>query len=76
MKKLAITLCFVLCCLGYGVPAGAQAKNPAYVHSRASQKVERKQAKATKKYLKRQKKAQDKMFKNSQKNTHYPQRQY
>jgi len=76
MKRLAILVCFAIWCLSYCGPAEAQANNPAYTHSRASRKAERKQAKATKKYLKRQKKAQDKMFRNSQKNTHYPQRQY
>lgn len=76
MKKPAIILCLAVCCLCFSLPAGARSKDSTAAANRASQKAQKKQQKAMKKYLKRQKKAQDKMFKNSQKNTHYPKRQY
>ena len=72
MSKLALLLCLAIC----SVPAGAGTNNRAYAQNHASLKAEKKQQKAMKKYLKKQKRAQDKMFRNSQKNTHYPKRQY
>jgi len=74
MKNRAI-VCLMLAWLCLGLPAGAS-QNSAYTQNKAALKTQKKQQKAMKKYLKKQKKAQDKMFKNSQKNTHYPSRQF
>jgi len=75
MKRLAVILCltfFFLSCTS----AFARSNQPASAQSHAQRKAQQRQQTAMKKYLKKQKKAQNKMFKNSQKHTHYPKRQY
>jgi len=70
MKRLAALLLLAAFCALPTLPAAARSNNDN--STRAMTKAEKKQQKAQKKYAKRQKKAADKMFKNSQKNTHYP----
>lgn len=76
MRRLVAILCLAVCCMTFAGPARAQRNNPVYAENRDSLKAQKKQQKAMKKYLKKQKKAQDKMFRDSQKKTHYPKRQY
>jgi len=75
MKKLATVLCLAIV-LGCCLPAAAGHNKSPYAPNPDSLKAQKKQQKATNKLLKKQRKAQNKMFKNSQKNTHYPKRQF
>lgn len=75
MKRLVLILCLTFFFLG-NTSAFARSNNSASAQSHAQRKAQQRQQKAMKKYLKKQKKAQNKMFKNSQKHTHYPKRQY
>ncbi len=70
MKRLSTVLLLAAFCILPAIPSSARSNNDN--STRAMTKAEKKQQKAQKKYAKRQKKAADKMFKNSQKNTHYP----
>ena len=69
MKRLGAFLLLAAFCALPAVPSVARSSNNS---ARAQTKAEKKQQKAQKKYAKQQKKTADKMFKNSQKNTHYP----